>query len=484
MSTKQMWYSILQWLIITFTISQCYIFPTTHDFSTRKQLNWLEAESHCLSTYDTHLLSIHDLNTFQHIQNEISHLHPNYTFWIGLSSNHLWSDGTAFDFGHHLLPNISIHHPHTYYITLRYNPNAHELQWTHNHRNTTHFWICNTPPLILHVQNTQTTSITDSVPVIGRQSTNINTRMDIDRPYLYKHMIFIIIGCLFCMCCLIALCFLSIMKARTRPIKQNQSKHRKRIHSTLSERDRSSLDEGIMEKMNHMKQHKSFTLTVDMSTGHMVLSAGDMCEIEPDDRPHIKHNIKPKIYKRRTESIGLDCKDIKDVLEEDLKEEKEQEHTHESMEYNELILGQDEFIVGGLSDESVENRKMTDGFYANEENKSNDGSLLESEDSDGYYIDPEDKPFGGLMPAFRASGMTNQAMEGHCHDHVQLKGVKGLKGDTNDSDEEFYMEPKFVRKRTDGVDVIVDNVPIFQDELLPSEIAKQLPFMLSRKKDK
>eukprot|EP01083_Nonionella_stella_P297654 1010656_1 len=194
-----------------------------------------------------------------------------------------------------------------------------------------------------------------------------------------------------------------------------------------------------MEKMNHMKQQKSFTLTVEIITGHMVLSAGDMCEMEPDDRPHIKHNIKPKTYKRRTESIGLDCKDINDVLEEDLKEENEQEHTHESMEYNEVILGQDEFIVGGLSDESVENRKMTDhGFYANEDNKSDDASLLESEDTDGYYVDPEDKPFGGMMPAFRASGMTNQAMEGH-----------QLKGDTNDSDEEFYIEPMFVRKRTD-----------------------------------
>eukprot|EP01083_Nonionella_stella_P312410 1117250_1 len=148
-------------------------------------------ESHCLSTHNTHLLSIHDADIFQQIQNEIFHLHTNYTFWIGLSSNHLWSDGTSFDFGHHLVPNTS---NHSYYITLHYNHNTNELQWTHSHHNTTHFWICNEPPFILHATNTQTTSIANTVPVIGRQSIDINTRMDIDAPYLYKHMIFIIIG--------------------------------------------------------------------------------------------------------------------------------------------------------------------------------------------------------------------------------------------------------------------------------------------------
>eukprot|EP00483_Globobulimina_turgida_P006750 UN06761 len=192
--------------------------------------------------------------------------------------------------------------------------------------------------------------------------------------------------------------------------------------------DRSSVDEGIVDKLQLMTDHNmrqnsksSMNLTVDMSTGHIITSVEEHPDVQFEQkryrkRIHKNHfrnqnedETKKSVCECKNEvSFGVDCKND------------DAEHVE---------LEPDEFIVHG---ESFENTK---GILVNVSAPYYDRKITdfnEHKDADGYYVDYVDSDDEINI------GIGNKTKEGLHTNHG------------NDSDEEFYEEPEFNRKETDG----------------------------------
>eukprot|EP01084_Bolivina_argentea_P035065 65017_1 len=251
---------LLVFIVLKMISSKCYILPTRGNFSSNNTLNWSEAESYCLSTYNSHLLSIHHSNNIIKIANEIINISQHHhNFWIGLSFNYewtTWSDGTEFHEGIiGKLHKINITNSNIQHITLK-TSNANN-SFVNTNGNNRHFWICNDSPIETTLD-----------PMMATDNTLSNNNVSI-----ISISIFLIIGLLFAICCIILVCSIIILKTckykilskakQINDISQNINKsNHKRIKSKSKSKsksiaidDRASVDEGIIDKLQRITDH-------------------------------------------------------------------------------------------------------------------------------------------------------------------------------------------------------------------------------------
>eukprot|EP01083_Nonionella_stella_P093944 263514_1 len=149
---------ILLCLLLRFTLSPCYFLPTQKDFINDNRKDWFEAESHCLTKYNSHLLSIHDSHSFQNLRNKIIAIGQETNhFWIGLINDnpstihYTWSDHTPFTFGTDLTSgdfpwfDERPESPFTDRYVRLWGGSA-SLLWDDTHHDNQYFWICNDTP--------------------------------------------------------------------------------------------------------------------------------------------------------------------------------------------------------------------------------------------------------------------------------------------------------------------------------------------------
>jgi len=152
------------YMLLLMACTHSYILPSSEDFENNNKLEWLEAETYCLSTYNSHLASIHDAHTFSLLRTEIIAMgKDSENFWIGLintnterishSSVYLptyaWVDSSPFDFGTDLSGTYPWfdERPETpqYHHYVRLWGGSASLLWDDTDGDNKYFWICNDP---------------------------------------------------------------------------------------------------------------------------------------------------------------------------------------------------------------------------------------------------------------------------------------------------------------------------------------------------